>query len=128
MGDEYRNYNGYSGGDSVDRPIVLTDPQYVPENKGKKTANTLGIISIVGSLASCCCCGASAIAGIIMSAIGLSKDKKNMMCIIGLIISIIMLLYVGYSIHLTYTDPNQMAQAQQMADQIQQMLGTMPQQ
>ena len=92
---EYNNFNGYQPQPqpvNVQAQPVFPQVNYQMEDQNKKTANTLGIISIVGSVLSCCCCGATSIAGIIMSAIGLNKNKGNILCIIGLVLSILTLI------------------------------------
>ena len=98
---EYNNFNGYQPQPqpvNVQAQPVFPQVNYQMEDQSKKSANTLGIISIVASVLGCCCCGIPSIAGIVMSAIGLSKNKGNILCVIGLVLSI--LTFVGYIVYI----------------------------
>ena len=96
--NDYSNFNEYNIPQTG--PVVYLTPDQLP-NTGvdpemKRKANALGVWSIVVSTLSCCCCGATGIIGVLLGIIGLTKDKKNAACVVGIILGGLLTAYAIY--------------------------------
>lgn len=96
--NNYSNFNGYQQPQPAQPIYIQPDMGAQQRQADAKKANSLGIWSIVCSLLLCCCCGIGPIIGLILSLCGLKKQKGNVLCIIGLVISGLLLAYWAVSI------------------------------
>ena len=82
-------------------------PGYPGQPAGQDPGRTLGIVGLVLSILGLGC-GLSAVAGVIVSAIGLNKSKaagyKNTLALVGLILGVVFIV-LGFIITFTYTLP-----------------------
>ncbi len=131
---EYNNYNGYQQ-DSQPAPPIVVSPEAAPSyqqpayQQPVNTAtkfNAYGLVSILLAPMGCCCCGLPTLIGLIVGLVGLGKYKKNILCIIGVVLSLLVLGYLAYSIIYTMQHPEEYQQLmdaymQAMEEQMAQM-------
>ena len=95
--NNYSNFNGYQPPQGQPQPVqpIYIQPDYNAHQAqlDAKKANSYGIWSIVCSTLLCCCCGVGPIIGLILSLVGLKKQKGNAVCIVGLVISALLIVY-----------------------------------
>ena len=110
--NNYNNFNQYQ--QPIQQPAQPVFP--LEDASKKKSANTLGIVSLVLAPLSCCCCGVPSLVGVVLSIIGLSKNKGNVLCIIGLILNLLITAYMAFSTITTINDPAYMQYMQSIME------------
>jgi len=118
--NSYNNYNSYQQNsnsyqqNSQPASPIYVNPQYsynqqpvVEENTVTKV-NGYGVTSILLAIFGFCCCGGLlSLIGLIVGIVGLGKYKKNILCIIGIVLCAIVLIYYVYSLIYTMQHPEQ---------------------
>lgn len=110
---DYNNYNGYEpnvANVAPGAPIVL-NPQ--PE----KSSTALGIWSIVLAVCGFCCCGFTSFIGLILGLVGLKNKKGRGLCIVGVILCALAIVYYIISVVTLMNNPEIMNQYMQMMEQ-----------
>lgn len=110
---DYNNYNGYEpnvANVAPGAPIVLNAQ---PE----KSSTALGIWSIVLAVCGFCCCGFTSIVGLILGLVGLKNKKGRGLCIVGIILCALAIVYYIFSVVTLMNNPEIMEQYMQMMEQ-----------
>ena len=122
---DYNNFNGYQQESQPTTPIVIS-PEGAPnyqnnyQQNPQQQVNTVtkfnayGLVSILLAPLGCCCCALPAVVGLILGIIGLKKYNKNILCIVGIVLCALTILYWVWSFIYTLQHPEEYQQAMEM--------------
>lgn len=116
----YKNFNQYPSEASGEPTVQDAQPTpaqgayfYGQQPAAGGCSNTYGVLSIVLGSAGCCFYGIPSVVGLILAIIGLVKKKGDPMCLTGLVVSALVVIYWIYSIVYIINNPEIMQQALQ---------------
>lgn len=120
---EYKNFNNYELTETVPvKDDAPADASYEadtygaapnPSGTGMNGQNgqpgsgvdTYGILSVILAPLSCCFLGLPAVVGLVLGILGLKKNKNSTLCIIGIVLCTLAVLYIGYYIIMMIREP-----------------------
>ena len=117
---EYKNFNNYELTEIIpEKKEAPADTDYKADTYGAgagspgagsngqtgESVDTFGILSVILAPLSCCFIGLPAVVGLVLGILGLKKNKNSTLCIIGIVLCTLAILYMGYYIIIMIRNP-----------------------
>ena len=117
---EYKNFNNYELTEIVpEKTGNAENDSYKADTYGAEAGpsaagsngqagegvDTFGILSVVLAPLSCCFVGLPAVVGLVLGILGLKKNKNSTLCIIGIILCSLAVLYMAYYVIIMIREP-----------------------